>query len=98
MTSPVEDRGAGVAIHGDGKWARYQVNSLYAQIKHQEVTDGAGNKKEGRKYLEWKNEAMKNFTAETTLGLWKITVEVVNDPILFICLQKGRQLEDNSSV
>lgn len=49
MTSPVEDRGAGVAIHGDGKRARYQVNSLYAQIKHQEVTDGAGNKKEGRK-------------------------------------------------
>lgn len=36
------------------------------QIKHQEVTDGAGNKKEGGKYPEWKNEAMKKITAKKT--------------------------------
>ena len=55
-------------------------------------------RKEGRKYLERENEAMKIFTADETLDVWKITAEDVNDPILFICLQKGRQLEDNSSV
>lgn len=38
---------------------------------------------------------MKNFTAEKTLDEWGIA-EDVNDPILFICLQKGRQLKDNS--
>lgn len=41
---------------------------------------------------------MKKFTAEKTLDVCKITVEDVNDSILFICLQKGRQLEDSSSV
>lgn len=58
-----------------------------------------GIKKEGRKNLEWKNEAMKSFTAEKSLDVWKITVEDVNDPILFICFQKGEQkivaLSDN---
>lgn len=66
------------------------------QINHQEVTDDAENKKEGRKHLKWNNEAMKNFTAEKTLDEWEITAEDVNDPILFIRLQKGRQLKDIS--
>lgn len=39
---------------------------------------------------------MKNFTAEKTLDVCKVTVQDVNDPMLFICLQKGRKLEDNS--
>lgn len=73
---------------------RYHDN-FCTQIKHQEVADGAGNKKEGRKYLKWKNEAMKYFTAEKSLDVWKITVEAVNYPVF---LQKEGQLEDNRSV
>lgn len=65
------------------------------QSNHQEVTDDAENKNEGRKHLKWNNEAMKNFTAEKTLDEWGIA-EDVNDSILFICLQKGRKLKDNS--
>lgn len=69
------------------------------QTNHQEVTDDAENKSEGRQHLKRNNEAMKNFTAEKTLdgrmAGWGIA-EDANDPILFICLQKGRKLKDNS--
>lgn len=66
------------------------------QINHQDVTDDAENKNEARKHLKWNNEAMKDFTAEKTLDQRGIA-EDVNDPMLFICLQKGRQLKGNSS-
>lgn len=95
MISLVEDHRSGVAIHSDGnEWDIRSISCTH--IKNQEVTDGAGHKQVGRKYLEWKNETMKNFTTEKTLDVWKVTVEDVNDPTLLVCLQKGRKLEDNS--
>lgn len=38
-------------------------------IEHQDVPDGARNKKEGRKYPEQKYETIENFTAEKTLDV-----------------------------